>query len=82
VRKLKKRGLLPKQWGKTLKSLRKTGANLIAECPDPDISTFYNHYLNHSTVPQNHSLASGRPHAKFDEAVRYIGQQLGQYPAD
>lgn len=82
VDKLKRRKILPKEWNKTLKMLRKTGTNIIAACPDPDTSTFYNQYLNHSTVAQNHYLAGGKPHAKFDEAVRYIGEQLGQYRAD
>lgn len=82
VDKLKKRGVLPKGWNKTLKLLRKTGTNIIAACPDPDTSAFYNVYLNHSTVAQNHYLTGGRPHAKFDEAVRYIGEHLGQYPAE
>jgi integrase len=81
VNKLKKRGVLPAGWNKTLKSLRKTGANIVSQCPTPDISDLYNQYLNHSVVAKGSYLRSGQPHAKFDEAVRYIGQQLGQEPA-
>ncbi len=78
VQKLKKKGDLPADWKKTLKSLRKTGANIVSQCPTPEIAAFFLQYLNQSKVAQGHYLQSGQPNARFDEAVRYIGQQLGQ----
>lgn len=78
IAKLKNRELLPATWSKPLKSLRKTGANIIAQSSDPTIAGFYEPYLNQNTVAHRNYLQSGQPHAGFDRAIEFIGIELGQ----
>jgi integrase len=81
IKKLKNRKLLPAEWNKPLKSLRKTGANIIAQSSDPTIAGFYEPYLNQNTVAHRNYLQSGQPHAGFDRAIEFIGIELGQIGA-
>lgn len=74
VTKLKNRGQLSKDWGKTLEQLRKTGANLIEKSEDH--AEFYGLYLDHSSTARKHYLSSGEPVPKFDAAIRWLGEQL------
>jgi integrase len=73
VKKLKNRGLLSKDWNKTLKQFRKTGANLI-ESSDRH-GQFYTMYLNHSVAKQSY-LTSGKPVPTFDAAIKWLGEQI------
>jgi integrase len=75
VQKLKRRKLLPKTWHKTLKQLRKTGANLLEKSKDHAV--FYELYLDHSSVARQNYLTSGEPVPQFDAAVKWLGRQLG-----
>lgn len=73
VRKLKNRRLLPKDWNKTLKQFRKTGANLIETSELHGQA--YAMYLNHSVAKQSY-LTSGKPVPNFDAAIRWLGEQV------
>jgi integrase len=76
VCKLKRHELLPANWHKTLKQFRKTGSNILEKSSKPEYAQFYNLYLNHSVAKQ-HYLTSGKPVPSFDQAVLWIGKQLG-----
>ncbi|HBJ33422.1 MAG TPA: hypothetical protein DDZ51_01415 [Planctomycetaceae bacterium] len=73
VKKLKNRELLSRDWNKTLKQFRKTGANLI-ESSDLHGQS-YSMYLNHSVAKQSY-LTSGKPVPTFDAAIRWLGEQI------
>ncbi len=73
VKKLKENELLPPTWNKTLKQLRKTGANLLEASKKHGDA--YSMYLNHSVAKQNY-LTSGKPVPSFDAAVLWLGKQL------
>jgi integrase len=74
IRKLKKNKLLPSEWNKTLKQIRKTGANVLEKSKDH--AEFYEMFLDHSAVAKRHYLTSGEPVPRFDEAVRFFGDQM------
>ena len=76
VAKLKRRRLLPPTWNKTLKVFRKTGADLLEKAPNPEHAAFYNLYLS-SSVAKQHYLTSGKPVPSFDQAVVWLGKQIG-----
>jgi len=75
VQRLKSNKLLPGKWNKTLKQLRKTGANLLEKSKDH--ADFYEMFLDHSAVAKRHYLKSGEPVPKFDQAITFLGEQLG-----
>lgn len=75
VTKLKNRKKLPKSWHKTLKQLRKTGANILEKSKEH--GEFYELYLDHSSVAKRHYLTTGEPVPKFDDAVMWLGKELG-----
>jgi integrase len=75
IRKLKRRGLLPTDWNKTLKQLRKTGANVLEKSKEH--AEFYEMFLDHSAVAKRHYLTSGEPVPRFDEAVKFFGEEFG-----
>ena len=52
IRKLKKKKLLPETWNKTLKQLRKTGANVLEKLEDH--ADFYTMALDHAEVAKQH----------------------------
>ena len=81
IKKLKNRKLLTADWKKSLKSLRKTGANIIFRSNDPAIATFYEPYLNQNTVAHKNYIQSGQPHSGFDQAINFLGMELGQIGA-
>lgn len=66
---------LPKEWNKTLKQLRKTGANVLEKSKDH--ADFYEMFLDHSAVAKRHYLTSGEPVPRFDEAVKFFGDRMG-----
>lgn len=73
IDKLKRRKLLPKEWNKTLKQFRKTGANLIQKSQEHGKA--YALYLNHS-IAKEHYLTSGEPVPSFDQAIIWLGTQI------
>lgn len=75
IRKLKSKKLLPPEWNKTLKQIRKTGANVLEKSKDH--AEFYEMFLDHSAVAKRHYLTSGEPVPRFDEAVIFFGDQMG-----
>lgn len=75
ISKLKKAKKLPLKWNKTLKQLRKTGANMLEKSEDH--AQFYEMYLDHSVVAKKHYLTSGQPVPQFDAAVKFFGSQMG-----
>lgn len=75
IRKLKKAKKLSEGWNKTLKQLRKTGANVLEKSQDH--ADFYEMFLDHSAVAKRHYLTSGEPVPRFDEAVQFFGDQMG-----
>jgi integrase len=77
VKKLKNRELLPKQWNKTLKQFRKTGANIIEYSSNTEHSQATGAYLNSATVAKTNYLKSGQISPRFDSAVKWLGEQLG-----
>jgi hypothetical protein len=42
-----------------------------------DHAEFYEMFLNHSAVAKGHNLTSGEPIPRFDEAVKFFGDQMG-----
>jgi integrase len=76
VAKLKRKRLLPEKWNKTLKVLRKTGANLLEKAENPIYAQYYNLYLSSSVAKQSY-LTSGEPVPSFDLAVGWLGKQMG-----
>ena len=75
IRKLKAKGLLPKIWNKTLKQLRKTGANVLEKSEAH--AEFYTMFLDHSAVAKQHYLKSGEPVPRFDAAIKFFGEIFG-----
>lgn len=75
ISKLKTDKKLSKEWNKTLKQLRKTGANVLEKSKDH--AEFYEMFLDHSAVAKRHYLTSGEPVPRFDEAVKFFGDQMG-----
>lgn len=75
VTKLKKQGLLAKNWNKQLKQLRKTGPNLLDD--HDEYSQFVDVMLDHSRVANLSYLKTGKPYAKFDKALLWVGKQFG-----
>ncbi len=75
VRKLKQKQMLLKNWNKTLKQLRKTGANILEKSKEH--AEFYEMFLDHSAVAKRHYLTSGEPVPKFDDAVKFFGDKMG-----
>ena len=43
---------------------------------------FYEMFLDHSAVAKRHYLTSGEPVPKFDEAVKFFGEQMGFLTTD
>ncbi len=75
IDKLKKAKKLSEAWNKTLKQLRKTGANVLEKSKDH--AEFYEMFLDNSAVAKRHYLTSGEPVPRFDEAVKFFGEQMG-----
>ena len=75
IRKLKAKKLLPESWNKTLKQLRKTGANVLEKSNDH--AEFYEMFLDHASVSKRHYLTSGEPVPKFDAAIKFFGESFG-----
>lgn len=75
ISKLKKQKLLPENWNKTLKQLRKTGANVLEKSKEH--AEFYEMYLEHSAIAKRSYLKSGEPVPRFDEAVKFFGESFG-----
>ena len=75
IRKLKAKKLLPELWNKTLKQLRKTGANVLEKSNDH--AEFYEMFLDHASVSKRHYLTSGEPVPKFDAAIKFFGEKFG-----
>jgi integrase len=73
IAKLKRQGLLPKDWNKTLKQFRKTSANLLAYSVEHSFA--YKMYLTHSIDHQSY-LTSGKPFPAFDSAITWLGKQI------
>lgn len=76
IAKLKRHELLPATWHKTLKSFRKTGANILEKAENPDHAQFYNLYLS-SSVAKASYLTSGERVPSFDQAVIWLGKEVG-----
>ena len=76
IAKLNRNELLPAKWHKTLKSFRKTGANILENAENPDHAQFYNLYLS-SSVAKASYLTSGQPVPSFDQAVIWLGGAIG-----
>jgi len=76
VVKLKRRNLLPEGWHKTLKKFRKTGANLLEKAENTEYAQYYNLYLS-SSVAKQHYVTSGKPVPSFDQAVVWLGKEIG-----
>jgi len=75
IRKLKKQKLLPETWNKTLKQLRKTGANILEKSEDH--AEFYTMFLDQTAVAKRHYLTSGKPVPRFDAAIKFFGDSFG-----
>jgi len=75
IRKLKAKKLLPETWNKTLKQLRKTGANILEKSKDH--AEFYEMFLDHEAVAKRHYLKSGEPVPRFDSAIKFFGESFG-----
>ena len=60
-------------WHKTLKQFRKTSASLMETSPHAE---FVDVFLDHSRVARRHYL-KGQVVPKFDEAVKWLGEQFG-----
>jgi hypothetical protein len=73
--KLKKKNLLPADWNKTLKQLRKTGANVLEKSKDH--AEFYTMFLDHLAVAKQHYLKSGKPVPRFDAAIKFFCESFG-----
>jgi integrase len=67
-------------FNRRLKELRKLGATLLGD--DPDYGRFQSYFLGHSprTVADRSYVVPSQE--MFDEAVTWLGQQLGQVPED
>ena len=76
IAKLKRNELLPAKWHKTLKSFRKTGANMLEKAENQDHAQFYNLDLS-SSVAKATYLTSGQPVPSFDQAVIWLGKEIG-----
>lgn len=76
IAKLKRKKLLPGKWHKTLKTFRKTGADILEKSPNLEYAQYYNLYLS-SSVAKQHYLTSGKPVPSFDQAVIWLGKQIG-----
>jgi integrase len=75
VTKLKKHKTLPESFRKTLKQLRKTGTNLLAQSEDQGKT--YNAILDHSSLDNTSYIQSGKRIPEFDRSLIWIGEQFG-----
>ncbi len=73
VKKAKRREGVAQDWHKTLKQFRKTSSSLIESGPHAE---FVDMFLDHSRVARRHYLV-GQVVPKFDEAVKWLGEQVG-----
>lgn len=73
IKKLKNRNLLDDDFKLTLKHLRKTGANILQ---NSDHAAMIKQYLDHSDMSRAY-IRDGEAVPQFDEAIRYVGNELG-----
>ena len=69
-----KRDQLGSDWKKPLKAFRKTGASLLESS---DHAEFVDMHLDHKRVARQHYLKPGQVVPRFDDAIRWLGQQFG-----
>ena len=76
IKTLKKSGALAPEWNKTLKQLRKTGANIIEKSEQH--AAALNTLLEHeSSVASIHYTNTGKPKKRLFRATNYVGKKMG-----